>query len=187
MTLPQAKRLNARQAGRVSARGFDLIAKQKRINPKLVREILLNATNEYLIGKVLGYVIEKAQKGEASAVNSLSKLVSEGFNPNSKIRGMVLAGMRFMTRANDLRTLPVLLIALNDSVTENRLEALRRFIELAEKGEDKAMFGFVKGINDPVFENHLLALRGIQILSEQNNPDAIRFLKLYKRRKGGRL
>jgi len=136
MTLKQAKRLVARQAGKVSLKSLDKVFLGQRVNSRLVETIFLNNINEKVLGKVLDYLVECVGAGDKRALNVLLRTSDEGFNKNWVSRFYAVFGLHRLAQKGELGVLPGLLRVVNDSESGvrpfavNGLQSLARFKNL---------------------------------------------------------
>jgi len=115
MTILQAKRLLARQVGKVTSTSLRKVFLARRVNPRLVETILLNNTNQAVLIKVRDYFVERVVAGDKRALNVLLRASDESLNKNRESRVRAVFGLWNLAQKGEASVLPGLLRAANDS------------------------------------------------------------------------
>lgn len=176
MTLKQARNLTLIQSRKVTPASMKLILRKK---PKtaLLREIILNSTDEKVLGAVISHFVECAKSGDVKAKLFLNRLASERFNKNPASRSTVLKRIWALAIVGDSFGLRGLLVGVRDFEGVNRSWALGGLRELAKKGDARVLPGLIFGMKDADKENRSRALEGLNALAEKGNVKAKKALK----------
>jgi len=150
MTLPQAKRLLVRQAGKVTQKSVALFLKHK-INYRLARCIFLSAQDESALSTLQTYFVARILKGHTKDILFLNNSAFKENNPNAKSRSSALLCLESLAEKGIDGVLPGLQNGLNDSArayfmkdgiagywVTNREVAEEGIRALAKKGNKKA-------------------------------------------------
>ena len=172
MTLPQAKRLIARQAGKVSLQSLEKVFLDRRVNPRLVETVLLNNTNEKVLDKVRDYFVKRLVAGDKYALNILLRASDEGINKNAESRVRVVNSLRNLAKKGEFKVLTGLLRALKDSNTGIRWLAISGLKHLAQKGELGALPGLLEAVNGLDMIPKQYAISGLKSLAKLRNKQA---------------
>jgi len=172
MTLKLAKRLQERQAGKVSLKSLGKVFLGKRVNSRLVETIFLNNTNENVLGKVRDYLVKRVVAKDKRALNILLCASDEGLNKNLKSRVNAVLGLRNLSFKSELSVLPSLLRAVNDSNAEVRGNAVVGLRVLAKKGETGVLLGLLRAVSDSDAIVRLHAFSGLKSLAKLGNKQA---------------
>jgi len=177
MTLKLAKRLQERQAGKVSLKSLEKVFLGQKVNPRLVETILLNNTNNLVLDKVRDYFIARVVVGDKCALNILVRASDEGLNKNVRSRLYAVDGLRNLAENGELSALPGLSRIMNDSDEDVRSHAVGGLLNLAQKGELGALPGLLKAVNDSNSVVRWRAVSGLQHLARLKNKQAQEKLK----------
>lgn len=166
MTQRNAKRLLQRQS---QSSGFKLVKiavnERKRINPKLIVNILLSEPEKVEI-KVNYFLNQIKRNGNPSALRMLLVCVDEKFNPNVIARCEVIKGFLELAKAGEARAVNGLIKAMEDSSIHNRVTALEGLDLLTKKGFTSTDLGYLKGLQDENIFNKRKALEGLLRVTE---------------------
>jgi hypothetical protein len=176
----QSKRLGNRQAGKISLYGAKSLLKQKRVNPVLIKTILLNSTDSKVLDVLLDYFVERAKKGDLGSMGILNRFAVEKINPNLVSRKKVLETLRNLALSGDARGIRGLLVGVKDSDSINRYHSLSGLRALSKKGDVRVLPGLLVGVKDSDVGNRSLALGGLRLLSRRGSAEAKKFWKEYK-------
>ena len=173
MTLTQAKRLVARQAGKVSLKSLKKVFLSRRVNPRLAESVLLNNANENVLIKVRDFLVKRVIiASDKSALNVLVRASDEGLNKNWESRLHAVKGLETLAKKGELKVLPGLLKAVNDSDAIVRLCAVDGLRILALKGEAGVLPGLLVAVKDSDANVMWHAVSGLKSLAELGNKQA---------------
>ena len=145
MTLKLAKRLQERQAGKISSNSLKKVFLARRVNSRLVESILLNNTNEKVLGEVCDFLVERVAAKDKRALNVLLRTSDESLNKNVGSRWYAVDGLWRLAENGELGVLPSLLKAGNDSnlsVWLHAVEGLKHFAKLGNLQAQKKLIQF---------------------------------------------
>ena len=177
MTLPQAKRLLARQAGKISLRGLEKVFLARRVNSRLAETILLNSSDPAVLLKIRDFFVERVIAKDKRALNVLLRASDEGLNKNSESRFRAVNGLWSLAQRGESGVLPGLLKAVKDSDETVRWHAAGGLLTLALKGEVGVLPGLLSAVNDSKSGVRLHAVSGLRSLAELGDRKAQEKLK----------
>jgi len=185
MTLKLAKRLQARQAGKISLAIFDeLFEKRSVINQKLLRDIFRNTTNMRIREKIANYYTADKRKRDAKVIGFLNRSAVEKFNANPASRESSLRLLIYLAREGETRTIRGLSLGVRDSSKTHRRVALLGLREFSKRGNPSALPALAEGVKDKDEKNRELALDGLKDLYAHGNTKAMKLYEEYKQKEG---
>jgi HEAT repeat protein len=178
MTQKIAQRLLERQAGKITLKTFDLMAK-KRINPALVAKVFIKTNDPRLTSRVKEYLKLRVSQGDKGALNLIARIAED-----EKIDlGKRLEALRSLL---DLASSPIKLGPLvnktslrvfergisstNEIVIELSAKGLMR---LAERGEREACEGLNTVAKMEYGPTKLIAATGLNVLAVMGEKKSI--------------
>ena len=175
--MPKVKNLAKIQNRKINLSDVKSLLRQKKVNPVLVRNVILKSTDKNILDSVINHFVENAKKGDIRSKLFLNRLVSKNFNSNIVSRERVLGAFSDLAKKGNSFGLRGLLIGVKDPVLTNRFFALWGLRELAEKGESRVLPGLLVGAKDSNLGNRSFALKGLEALAKQGNVEAQKVLR----------
>jgi len=180
LIVSRKKNLAKMQPRKLNLSEVKSLLRQKKVNPDVVRNVLLKSTDKIVLDSVINHFVKNAKKGDVRSKLFLNRLVSKKFNSNIISRERVLGEFRGLAKKGDSLGLRGLLIGVKDPVLTNRFFALWGLRELAERGDARVLPGLLTGVKDFNLANRSWALKGLEALAKKGNASAKNFLEELK-------
>jgi hypothetical protein len=176
VTQRQLTNLSKTHIKNASSKTLSRIFSQKRINPRLVREIF-GQKDVAKTDLLINHFLQKAIQGDVSAKLFLTRLALERFTKDEFLRNRVLNKFNSLASMGDSFGLRIFLAGVRDSSGTNRGAALSSLASLAEFGEKRVLKGLIVGTKDSFGHNKSWAFLGLRSLAKKQNAEAINFLQ----------
>jgi len=174
MTLKLAKRLQERQASKVTFKGLNILMNERRVSPKVLREIFIRATDLKILGLLaVDFHMIAMKKENVEIVGFLNRCASQKFNSNEHSRAFAIATLRDLAKNGRRDVWKGLLLGSRDLIAKNRRFALEGLKHLAEKGETQIMSGLIKASSDKDASCQELAVHSLLIFAIKGNAETL--------------
>jgi hypothetical protein len=168
MTLKSARNLNSRQIKKVSSKAFVESLAKKRINEKLVRELVFNSTDSNVLTACIDNLLKKAESGDQRTSLFLKNIANEKNNPNVQSRRRLFHIVSDMPFGRMKKYFQILSIGVSDSDVHVNQNSAKGLATLAEKGVTETL-PFLNQCtkNKNVLNIQWFAVLGLEALSRQ--------------------
>lgn len=148
---------------------LELILKQKKLNPKLVKALVLKSKNLEDIIKIKTHFTNQfiANPKNKSILDSIIYLADEKNISDSMVRLEFVLALKQLAESGVAKTLPGLIRAVKDSQKLIRPWALSGLKDLAQKGLAENLPEFLSLVKDENLELRFVALVGLNKLAEK--------------------